>query len=299
MIASRMLIASLLLIASALVSVDAQSRGSGGALAFEVASVKPNRTGRGLAIVTMQPSGRVSTENMAVRDLIVTAFGIEEIQLVGLPGWAASERFGVEARTDGSVPNDQVRLMLRSLLADRFGLIVHHETRTLQALSLVTARKDGTLGDRIRRAGTECERITPPPGVPLPPPPPPGPPGGIRPILPKDFDARGNCGGMAIAGWLSARKFSMERFAQVLAVYTRRPVLDRTGLEGEFNIDLTFTPELETVGPSTPGGGPPPPNPDGPSLFTAVQEQLGLKLEAQRAPVEVLVVDKLERPMEN
>ena len=297
MTASRSSIA-LLVIASALASLDAQSRG-GGAPAFEVASVKPNRTGRGLAIVTMQPSGRVSTENMAPRDLIVTAYGIEEVQLVGLPGWATSERFGIEARTDGSASNDQVRLMLRSLLADRFSLVVHNETRTLQVLTLVTAKKDGTLGERITRSGAECERITPPPGVPLPPPPPPGPGGGVRPILPQDFDARGNCGGMAISGWLSARKFSMQRFTQVLSVYTRRPVLDRTGLEGEFNIDLSFTPEFENVGPLTPGGGPPPPNPDGPSLFTALQEQLGLRLESQRAPVEVLVVDRLERPLKN
>jgi uncharacterized protein (TIGR03435 family) len=297
MSASRMSIAMVLIITGTLVSVNAQERGEG-TPAFDVASIKPNRTGRGLAIVALQPSGRVSTENMAVRDLIVTAYGIDEVQLVGLPAWATAERFGIEARTNGDVTNDQARLMLRSLLADRFRLIVHHETRTLPALVLVRARKDRTLGDRIKQSGAECRRITPPPGVPLPPPPPPGPAGGIRPILPKDLDTRRACGAMAIAGWLSARSISMERFAQVLSVYTRRPVLDRTTLEGEFDIDLSFTPEFETVGPLTPGGGPPP-NQDGPSLFTAVQEQLGLKLESQRAPIDVLVVDRLERPSEN
>ncbi len=297
MTAARAFIATLVIVTT-FVSTGAQSRG-GGAPAFDVASIKPNRSGRGIAIVTMQPSGRVSTENMSLRDLILTAYGIEEIQLVGLPGWGTSERFGIEARTDGSTANDQVRLMLRELLADRFGLIVHNETRTLPVLSLVTAKKDGTFGERLRRAGAECGRITPPPGVPLPPPPPPGPAGGMRPILPKEVDARGNCGGMAIPGWLSARKFSMDRLSQVLSVFTRRPVLNRTGLDGEFDIDLNFTPEFETVGPLTPGGGPPPPNPDGPSLFTAVQEQLGLKLDAERAPVEVLVIDKVERPSEN
>ncbi|HVQ13460.1 MAG TPA: TIGR03435 family protein [Vicinamibacterales bacterium] len=288
----------LMLIGTALASLSAQGRG-GEAPTFDVASIKPNRTGRGLAIVTLQPSGRVSTDNMAVRDLIVTAYGIDEIQLVGLPAWATSERFSVEARTDGSVSNEQVRLMLRSLLADRFSLIVHNETRTLQALLLVLARKDGALGERLRRSGDECARITPPPGVPMPPPPPPGPPGGIRPILPKDPDVRRGCGAMAIAGWLSARKFAMDRLAQVLSVYTKRPVLDRTGLDGEFDIDLSFTPEFETVGPLTPGGGPPPVNPDGPSLFTAVQEQLGLRLDSQRASVEVLVIDSLERASPN
>jgi len=286
------------LTAGALVSVGAQTR-EGRPPSFEVASVKPNKTGRGLAIVVMQPSGRVSTENMAVRDLIVTAYGIEEIQLAGLPGWATSERFAIEARTDGSATSEQVRLMLRTLLAERFKLSVHNETRTLPVLVLVTVKKDGTLGSRLRRSGAECGPITPPPGVPMPPPPPPGPPGGIRPILQKDADARQGCGAMAISGWLSARKFTMEKLTRSLSVFTRRPVVDRSGLDGEFDIDLNFTPEFETVGPVTPGGGPPPPNPEGPSLFTALQEQLGLKLESQRAPVDVLVIDRLERPSEN
>ena len=238
-----------------------------------------------------------------MRDLIGTAYGIEPIQLVGAPEWATSERFGIEARTDGNATSEQVRLMLRTLLAERFKLSTHSETRTLQVLAL-TAKKQGELGSRLRRSGTECEPITPPPGVPMPPPPPPGPPGGIRPILPKDTDLRRGCGAMSIPGWLSARKVTIEQLTRTLSVFTRRPVIDRSGLEGEYDLDLSFTPDFDAVGPPPPGGAPlqpvlPAPAADGPGLFTALQEQLGLKLESQRAPVDVLVIDRLERPSEN
>jgi uncharacterized protein (TIGR03435 family) len=292
-----------LLAATPLVRADAQTL-DGVPLSFEVASVKPNKTGRGLAIVVLQPSGRVSTENMALRDLIVTAYGIEPVQLVDPPAWATSERFAIEARTNGDATSEQIRLMLRALLAERFKLSVHNETRTLPVFSLVTAKKDRTLGRRLRRSAGECEPITPPPGVPMPPPPPPGPPGGIRPILAKDVDLRRSCGAMSIPGWLSARKITMQQLSRTFSVFTRRPVIDRSGLEGEFDLDLNFTPEFDVVGPPPPGGaplqpGPPEPVADGPGLFTALEEQLGLKLESQRAPVDVLVIDRLERPSEN
>jgi uncharacterized protein (TIGR03435 family) len=289
--------------ATALGPADAQTLDAA-PLSFEVASVKPNKTGRGLAIVVFQPSGRVSTENMAPRDLIVTAYGIEPMQLMDPPAWATSERFAIEARTNGDATSEQVRLMLRALLAERFKLSIHSETRTLPVLYLVPAKKDRTLGRRLRRSGAECEPITPPPGVPMPPPPPPGPPGGIRPILAKDVDVRRSCGAMSIPGWLSARRITMQQLTRTLSVFTRRPVIDRSGLEGEFDLDLNFAPEFDVVGPPPPGGAalqplPPPPAADSPGLFTALEEQLGLKLESQRAPVDVLVIDRLERPSEN
>jgi bla regulator protein blaR1 len=273
------------------------------AQSFDVASVRPNKTGRGLAIVVLQPSGRVMTDNMAVRDLIVTAYGIEPAQLLNAPAWATSERFAIEAITDGNATSEQVRLMLRALLAERFQLSVHTESRTLSVLALVKARKDGRLGDRLRPSGGECRPITPPPGVPMPPPPPPGPPGGIRPILAKDPDLRRACGAMAIPGWLSGRRVTMDQLSRTLAAFARRHVIDRSGLAGEFDLDLNFTPEFDGVGPPPAGGaplqGPPPPPVDGPGLFTALQEQLGLKLESVQAPVDVIVIDRVERPSEN
>lgn len=226
---------------------------------------------------------------------------LEPAQLVDAPAWAATERFSIEAVTDGSVTSQQVRLMLRTLLAERFQLSVHTETRTLSVLALVKARRGGALGNGLRQSRAECVAITPPPGVPKPPPPPPGPPGGIRPILQKDVDLRRGCGAMAIPGWLSARRVTMAQLARTLAVFAGRHVIDRSGLEGEFDLDLTFTPEFAAAGPPPPGApqSPPPPPTGAPGLFTALQEQVGLKLESQRAAIEVIVIDRIERPSEN
>lgn len=164
------------------------------ATTFDVASIKKNETGRGLAVVTLQPSGRVSAGNMTVRELMLTAYGLEDIQLIGTPAWAAADRFEIEARTNGTngeTSSEQIRQMLRALLAERFALQAHRETRELPVLALVRARADGKAGER------------------------------------------------------------------------------------------------------------PPASADAPPLFTALQEQLGLKLDAQRAPVSVLVIDRVEKPTEN
>jgi uncharacterized protein (TIGR03435 family) len=276
------------------------------ATTFEVASIKKNETGRGLAVVTLQPSGRVSAGNMTVRELMLTAYGLEDIQLIGTPAWAASDRFEIEARTNGETSSEGVRQMLRALLAERFALEVHHETRELPVLALVQARADGKTGERLRKSGDTCAPISPPPGVPTPPPPPPGLPGGIRLILPRDADLRRGCGTMAIPGWFAARRVTMSQVTRTLTIFARRPVIDRTGLDGEYDLDLNFTPEFDAVGPPPPGGAAtgivapaPPGRGDAPSLFTALQEQLGLKLDAQRAAVSVLVLDRVEKPTEN
>lgn len=185
--------------------------------------------------------------------------------------------------------------MLRALLADRFGLVAHAETRQLPLYELAPTREDGRLGGQLRRAGTDCAPFTMPAPVagsaPPPPPPPPPPLGeGAVPFPPRGAVFRRPS--LLFDGHFSARSATMEQLALRLSLLVRRPVLDRTGLAGEFDIDLTFTPELQ-------GSGPTVASPDAPGLTTAIREQLGLKLEPGRGPIQVLVVDRATRPTQN
>lgn len=135
----------------------------------------------------------------------------------------------------------------------------------------------------------------------MPPPPPPPPAGAanvppLRIILETDEPVRRRCGGMVGPGWITARTITMQEFTRILSPVLRRPVVDETGVAGAFDLDVTFSPEGL-------GGaliGPPPASvADAPSLETALRDDLGLRLEPRRGPVDVVVVDRIERPTEN
>jgi uncharacterized protein (TIGR03435 family) len=172
--------------------------------------------------------------------------------------------------------------MLRNLLADRFQLTAHAETREFPVFALVRARRDGTLGRGLQRRTAACT---------------PGLVGPAR-LTPRSSDRR-TCGGNAGPGFLVANGATMENITSGLAELVpgiNRIVVDRTGLTGMFDIDLRWTPDS----PVTFGGQVVPPfDGNAPSLFTAIREQLGLKLESTRAPVDVLVIDRVERPSAN
>jgi uncharacterized protein (TIGR03435 family) len=176
--------------------------------------------------------------------------------------------------------------MIRALLADRFKLAVHNETQQLPIYALALARGDGRLGPNLHRSETDCNALLaaargrgalPPasqPGEPMP------------------------CGMRIGPGAMSMGAASLSQFANSLSMFVGRVVLDRTGLTGMFDANLTWTPDQM---PQRPPGAPEPPpiDPNGPSIFTAVQEQLGLKLDSQKGPVDVLVIDRVEHPVEN
>ena len=268
---------------------------------FDVVSIKPNRTNQGVPLVVFQPGGRVVAANVNIRQVILVAYGIENVQLASAPDWTSSERFAIEARTSDATPTNTIRLMLRAMLADRFGLVVHPERRELPIAALTMARADKRPGPKLRPSGPECAPIRAPEGIPVPPPPPPPPAGSanagpMRIILETDEAPRRRCGLMLVAGWMSARSITMQEFTRVLSQLLRRSVIDETGLPGEFDYDLLFQPEGlggALVGP------PPAALSDAPSLETALRDDLGLRLEPRRGPVDMLVVDRIERPTEN
>ena len=177
-------------------------------------------------------------------------------------------------------------MMLRTLLADRFKLVMHKETKELPIFELVVARQDGKLGPQLRPAAVDCAaRAAAAARGEKPPPASSGPPG------------PGSCGISMNPVSVSGGGATMEMLAGILEGPSQRLVIDRTGLTGNWDFAVKYTPERSQL---PPGVEPPVPiDWNGPSLFTAIEEQLGLKLRPSRGPVEVLVIDSVERPTEN
>lgn len=246
---------------------------------FEVASVKPNRSGAGLVRITAEPGGRLTAVNVSLGMLIRNAYQRSDVEMSGGPAWMDGDRFDVVATAPVDVPQDQIRPMLRSLLANRFGLRVHEETRELPIYALAVAKGDGRLGPQLRRTQADCRNAPP------------------FPLRLASADSVPECGffGPARLSKLSFRGLTMADVSKVLKPMVRRVVIDQTGLDGYFDGDFDFIAEL----------GPPPPPPgipdpfdrqSFPTVFTVLPEQLGLKLDSRRGPVEVLVIDGAFRP---
>jgi uncharacterized protein (TIGR03435 family) len=291
-----------------------------------VASVKRNVTGFG-GQIRIAP-GLISVNGMPVRILIRQAYGqLQDFQLIGGPDWMNSDRFDIEAKPEGGGPmSPQVlQSIFRQILEDRFALKAHKETRELPIYALMLARNDGRLGPNLKPSSPECTTMMtqrgrgpapdgrggPSPdarggiaaGRSGPPPDGRGGPGRAGGPPPPDFDAPPACGQrMGGFGRMRAGGTTMEQFATFISGTAQRVVIDKTGLTGYYDIALTYTPAGDQLpqGPPPPGAPPPPPiDPDGPSFFTAIQEQLGLKLDNQRGPVEVVVIDSISQPTDN
>jgi len=260
--------------------------------AFEVASIKPSKSGDQGTYLRRQPGGLYRATNAPLRALIASAylnqFPPKGERIFGGPGWIDTEYFDIEAKAEGNPSREEESLMVQSLLEGRFKLVVHHETRQLPIYALVLS-KAGKTGPQLTMHSDDAKCTDPAAG-----PPPPPRPGETLPAF---------CGGFFMipgAGALreSGNRVTMDMMVQFLSQSVDRTVVDRTGLGGVFDFTLEFAPEL---GPgSQPGATASASDPSAPpSIFTALQEQLGLKLESQKGPVDVLVIDHVEQPSEN
>jgi uncharacterized protein (TIGR03435 family) len=227
---------------------------------FQVASVKANPSQEAAMRLDIQPGGRFVTVNIPLPQLIRFAYSLQLYQIAGAPSWVGGARFDITAVADRDiVPTAAwspgrfatVQLMTQSLLADRFRLVAHHETRPSQAYSLVIDKSARGAGDKLTPAKAECGTA---------------------------------CGMHLGPGTLAARKVPLPQLAELLSQVTGRLVTDDTGLSGAFDFDLRWSHDLQQ------------PADDAPSIFTAVQEQLGLKLATVTGPVDYLVIDRIERP---
>jgi uncharacterized protein (TIGR03435 family) len=251
---------------------------------FEVASIKPSAPDARGTFIRTSAGGRVNVTNFTLKELIVFAYRVQPFQISGGPAWLATVHWDVSAKPENSPKQGEVPLMLQSLLAERFQLTLHRETKELPIYALVLAKKDGKLGPNLvesKEGGcTVPDRNNPPP------PPAPGKP-------PTVF-----CGQQMMGrGTLRASSIPMENLIPMLARLLGRTIIDKTGLAGKYDINVEWTPDEGQFGPAPPDA--PKSDVTGPSIFTALQEQLGLKLESQKGPVEILVVDRAEKPSEN
>lgn len=237
---------------------------------FEVASIKPNNTNDPLYYKSY--SNRFTARNMTAKLLMLLAWQVGNSQLSGGTGWFSSEGFDFEATTDRPVTWGQMRLMFQSLLADRFKLTFHRQIKEASIYALV----QGKSGLSIKLSPDQTPWTGDHPDEP-------GTTGA-------NMDIR--------VGSLTGDSVPLAMFVNFLSGQVGRPVVNKTGFTGRYAIELHWTPD---TAPAPPDAGDPQPQPDpsAASLFTAIQEQLGLRLESAKGPVEVLVIDHIEKPSEN
>ena len=279
-----------------IVAIPIFSQGPGRAKpSFEVATVKPNASGDNRVAIMRQPGGRFVSTGVSLKMLMGFAYRVRDFQISGGPNWITTDRWNIEGKAEeGSIPPptgppdpnvpDPLSLMVQSLIEERFQLKMHRETKELPVYELVAAKG----GAKIKLSEDQSPFRPPERGAPPPPPPQRGGP------LPRGSMRMGR-------GDLEANGVPLANFIQTLAQQLGRPVIDKTELKGLYDIKLQWTPELGQ-GPVVPGGPEPPPPPadvSGASIFTAIQEQLGLRLESTKGPVEVLVIDSVQKPTEN
>jgi uncharacterized protein (TIGR03435 family) len=277
--------------------VRGQSGPSSATPTFDVASIKMNRTGdQRIMFGGPAGTGRFNATNAPLREIIRVAYGLMGFQLIGGPAWLDADRFDIIAKAPEGTPPiappgtetpGAMNAMMQNLLVERFSLKTHRETRDMPLYTLVVARADGKLGAKLEPSPVNCAELRRTPGGP--------PPALMSPPPPGEAPT---CGMMMGLNTVAAGGVTMRTLASALAQRVGRTVNDQTHLSGEYRFVLTFTPDL-------PPGAPIPQingqaiDMNGPSLFTALQEQLGLKLDSQRGPVDVLVIDSIEHPTED
>jgi uncharacterized protein (TIGR03435 family) len=272
-------------------AVRAQSTAA--ATRFEVASIKPTSQlgpNEDLGVVRVLPGGRLMAEKVLLRYFIQNAYDVKPFQISGGPAWINSAHYDIAAKAEGNPNSGQMHLLMQTLLEDRFKLRVHHETRELPVYELTMAKRGAKLPEP-----KEGSCISPDPEAP-PSPPLPGqaiPCGRVR-VMFSSSGAR-----------MKGGKVSMTEFVRVLSNVLGRTVIDKTGFTGTFDVELLVTADEALAGPpapppAMPGGASTAPGPDlyG-NIFAAMQEQLGLKLQSTKGPVDVLVIDSVERASAN
>jgi uncharacterized protein (TIGR03435 family) len=284
---------------------------AGGKMEFDAASIKPNKSGEGGHNNLVLPGGHIVMTSVSLRQLMAQAYNFAGLSdatnmIFGMPDWASSERFDIEAEAPGNPTIDQKRLMLESLLADRFKLAVHRERRQLPVYVLLMA-KPGKLGPQIHpHAGeAQCdeaptERIEAQPQQESPTAAPSRSPAETAAVALQQFPCGRVVGGLLAPSdhdqiWSGGRKVNMDTIAASLGGMESmdRPILDRTGLSGAFDFTIEWSHQLQRLSAN------PAPEASGLSLLEALRDQLGLKLESTKGPVDVLVIDHVEQPSEN
>jgi uncharacterized protein (TIGR03435 family) len=275
-----MLRAALVLVALAVVpALSAQTP----PVEFDVVSIKRSPADALGSSMRNLPDGTAMMTNTSIRSFITLAAPVPVREVSGLPDWAEDERYDVIAKPPAGATPQQRREMWRTLFADRMKLVAHVEEHERDTFALVLAHSDGRLGPQLQPSTLDCT---------------PRPPDAPPPALPPDYfereSAMKRCGALYGQGSIVSGGTTMDRLVPSLRGLAGREVNNRTGLQGNYAFTLTFsTPRPGGASPDAPLPG------DPPEFFTALQEQLGLKLQPEKTRVSVFVIDRLERPTEN
>ncbi len=255
--------------------------------AFEVASIKPSDPANGGTQIGVSPGGVFTAKNVTVKALIQQAYELRDFQISGGPGWVETERYDIIAKGQVGVSEDDVRKMtkeqlrhlqeqfrleLRALLSNRFQLKVHQDSKELPGFALVIAKG----GDKLRAVPGGAES-----------------PDGLNGLTMK----RNETGLWEMTG----RDVPVASLVQILARQVGSTVVDRTGLTGNYDFTMTFSPDIDQrpPEPGLEGDSRPAIDAAGPSVFAALQQQLGLRLETQKTPVVIVVIDSVQKPSAN
>jgi uncharacterized protein (TIGR03435 family) len=250
-------------------------------LAFEVASIRPSNSSDRRTLLGGD-AGRFTANNVTVKKLIENAYGIKDFQISGGPGWAASDLFDISAKSEDPLKPEDLWRAIQSLLADRFKLVIRRETKQMPVYALVVAKN----GPKFKDVKASDPNIADPGGRS-------DLPSGVRPRF--MIVRRGRFTGQGV---------DMETLAWRLSGFLGRTVLDKTGLKAQYDLKLEWVPDenqiamFQAMGVPE-GNGAPPPDWQGPTLFTALEEQLGLKLDSQKGPVEMFMIERVEKPSDN
>ena len=251
---------------------------TGAGRTFEVSTIKPSAPDARATAIGMPPGGRLEIVNMTLREMIVNAYNVQPFQVSGGPGWLDSVHYDISAKAGAQQTREDVLLMLQALLADRFQLAFRREIRQLPIFALVLARKDGKLGPRL--IPSKEGACTP-----------------FDPAKPFAVDTMRLCGAFSLGSdGLTLVGGTISSLTPRLSRLLGRVVIDKTGLTRNFDINIEWSPD-ETLAMQPANRG----RVDniGPAIFTVFRHDLGLDFKAERGPVEILIVQRAEKPSDN
>lgn len=250
--------------------------------AFEAASIKVNKSDSGHSGISDAMPGRFVADRTPLKFVILYAYQLLNHQLIGLPDWAEDINFDITAvYAPGTTKGADVRVLVQQLLRDRFGLVLHSEQRVIPAYNLHLAHNNGKPGPGMTASSIDCEKMIAE-HLPL------ANAGGKSAVAPGGM--RPACRVLATRRYLTGGGLTLQQLATALQSMVARPVVDQTGLTGRYDVELTWTLMDDADNP---------PQNDSPSIFTAIEEQLGLKLETRREPFDIMVVDRVSLPTDN
>jgi bla regulator protein BlaR1 len=271
-----------MLISAAFAGAQAAQSPTLGSAQFDVVSIKPNTAGPGAGGgMRTLPDGSFTRTNQPMRSIMLSASPVPVREVSGLPEWVNTDRYDITAKAPPGATRRQENEMLRNMIIERMKLVGHVEEQERTTFALVVARSDGRLGPQLKRSTLDCAPRAPSEGVP---PTPPTPPSRDEP--------QNRCGMSMGRGEIVSGGIAMDQLVSSLTGLAGGLVNNRTGLQGWYALTLRFAPPGLSADPSSVPD-------DAPQFVTALQEQLGLKLQPEKTRVPIFVVDHIERPTPN